>query len=315
MIHYRSVADLTRAVREGIGLLPRDIDLIVGIPRSGLLAASLVALYKNLPFTDLDGFLAGRCFAAGWRLKLIKESCSSQHVLVVDDSISTGRELNAARSQINNSPVKDTCKITYMAIYCAPEARNMVDVFVEEVPKCRVFEWNLFHSIHLSNACVDIDGVLCRDPLPSENDDGPEYAKFLKDASPNILPTVRISTLVSARLEKYRKETEEWLARHGVVYDDLILLDGVTAKQRRDMNLHAKIKAKVYSGSCSRLFVESSRRQAIEIAQIARKPVISVEDMVLYNGSPVSVSHYVSGVPARFLGLAKKKYWRLIRKH
>lgn len=33
--------------------LPRDIDLVVGIPRSGLLAANLLSLAANIPMADL----------------------------------------------------------------------------------------------------------------------------------------------------------------------------------------------------------------------------------------------------------------------
>jgi uncharacterized HAD superfamily protein len=31
----------------------------------------------------------------------------------------------------------------------------------------------------LKKACFDIDGVLCADPLPEQNDDGEKYINFL----------------------------------------------------------------------------------------------------------------------------------------
>ena len=64
-INYRSVADLERAVLRAGHRLPEGLDLVVGLPRSGLLAAALVALQRNLRFTDLDGYLSDRVFASG----------------------------------------------------------------------------------------------------------------------------------------------------------------------------------------------------------------------------------------------------------
>ncbi|WP_246674565.1 hypothetical protein [Mesorhizobium sp. B4-1-3] len=42
--------------------LPGDIDLVVGVPRSCILADAMVSLTANIPMTDLDSFLAGRIY-------------------------------------------------------------------------------------------------------------------------------------------------------------------------------------------------------------------------------------------------------------
>lgn len=42
---YRSIADLNRILLERLSLVPRDIDLIVGIPRSGMLPANFRLLF------------------------------------------------------------------------------------------------------------------------------------------------------------------------------------------------------------------------------------------------------------------------------
>ena len=55
-MNYRSIAQLAASVSRWSMSLPGDIDLVVGVPRSGLLAANLLALYRNLPFTDLEGY-------------------------------------------------------------------------------------------------------------------------------------------------------------------------------------------------------------------------------------------------------------------
>lgn len=71
----------------------------------------------------------------------------------------------------------------------------------------RVFEWNVLHHPVLNDACVDIDGVLCRDPTPAENDDGRKYREFLSTVEPTIVPGQRIGHLVTSRLEQYRPKT------------------------------------------------------------------------------------------------------------
>jgi hypothetical protein len=66
-MNYRSIATLNRQIVNWLDQLPSDLDLIVGIPRSGLLVANLLALHQNLPLTDIDGFLAGKIFYNGPR--------------------------------------------------------------------------------------------------------------------------------------------------------------------------------------------------------------------------------------------------------
>lgn len=63
---------------------------------------------------------------------------------------------------------------------------------------------------------MDIDGVLCADPTPEENDDGEKYRHFLLNTPPLFIPKVTIGTLVTSRLEKYRPETEAWLQKNHV---------------------------------------------------------------------------------------------------
>ncbi|MGH9423649.1 MAG: phosphoribosyltransferase, partial [Thermoanaerobaculia bacterium] len=58
-MNYRSINDLVLRVRELLPQVPRDVDLVVGIPRSGLLPATVIALALEKPVADLDSFLRG----------------------------------------------------------------------------------------------------------------------------------------------------------------------------------------------------------------------------------------------------------------
>ncbi len=50
-MNYRNIDDLNHCILQHLSILPRDFDLIVGIPRSGMFPANLLALYLNLPVT------------------------------------------------------------------------------------------------------------------------------------------------------------------------------------------------------------------------------------------------------------------------
>ncbi len=133
------------------------------------------------------------------------------------------------------------------------------------------------HHGDLSEFCVDIDGVLCVDPTEEENDDGKKYESFLSNAAPLIIPTKRIGNLVTCRLEKYRALTKEWLTRHGVRYDKLYMLDLPNKKARLTADCHAKYKAKIYKDLGAPFFIESSLRQAVDIAKFSGKQVLCME--------------------------------------
>ena len=48
-MNYRSFADMNNDLVRNLARFPHDVDLIVGIPRSGMLPANLLALYLNKP--------------------------------------------------------------------------------------------------------------------------------------------------------------------------------------------------------------------------------------------------------------------------
>jgi uncharacterized HAD superfamily protein/hypoxanthine phosphoribosyltransferase len=277
-MQYRALTDLKAAIVRASTKLPSDLDLIVGVPRSGLLAANLLALHLNLPLTDVDGLVEGRVIGSGRRARHRPDRTfplGARRILVLDDSVCSGSAMSEARARIAKSSVAD--KIIYAAVFVAPGAESFVDIAFETCPLPRFFEWNFMHHSALGEACVDIDGVLCRDPLPQENDDGPSYLEFLATVPPLHVPTVLIGTLVTCRLERYRAETSDWLARHGIRYRELVMLDLPSKKVRRELGIHASFKANAYRARPSQIFLESSVAQALDIADLASKPVFCLE--------------------------------------
>lgn len=294
-MHYRSVANLNRDILAWMKDLPNDLDLIVGIPRSGLLAANLLALHRNLPLTDVEGLLEGKVITGGQRCRqrsTMDLSSSKLSVLVIDDSVWQGSQMAATKHIIRTSNI--THNIRYAAVYVAPGSENAVDFFFEVVPMPRLFEWNIMHHSWLRVSCVDIDGVLCDDPTEDENDDGELYCRFLQNAEAFVVPSKTIGWLVTCRLEKYRHLTESWLEKHGINYNELIMMDLPNKQARVASGAHAAFKANVYQKTGARLFIESSSKQAVQIVKLSGKYVFCTETMEMLSPSNV-IRHYRRG--------------------
>ena len=87
-------------IRRNLWKIPHDIDLVVGVPRSGMLPASMIALYLNTKFTDLDSFVNGHIYNTGWtRADFLKKS-DIHKVLVVDDSIYSGKSIEDVKEKL-----------------------------------------------------------------------------------------------------------------------------------------------------------------------------------------------------------------------
>lgn len=267
------------------------------------MAASILALELNLPFTHLDGFVAGEVFQCGGTRSPrypVRSVSDSKHALLLDDSILSGGSLAEAKEQLLQSC--GSVKLTTAAVFAAPSAKHMVDFYFEICPVPRIFSWNYMHSPILEKCCVDIDGVLCRDPSPEENDDGPCYLEFLRSTESLRLPSYEVGWLVTARLEKYRSETEAWLKRQNVRYRNLVMLENHTAEERRRPGVHGAFKASTYSSVDAHLFIESDAGQADQIARLSGKQVLCVETQRLADPNPVSIPY------------ARSTLWRAVRK-
>ena len=281
---YKSYFDLSCDLRSNMGKIPKDIDLIVGVPKSGMIPAMMIGLNLNTSTTDLSSFLEGRIYSHGYSRTHNNQKRSifdCKKILVVDDSISSGVSMRRAREQVEQVTQGLDVQLFFMAIYATESAKGSVDFYCRIIHHPRIFEWNLMHSWTLNHSCVDIDGVLCTDPTETQNDDGERYVEFLEKVSPIFVPSRPIKMLVTNRLEKYRPQTENWLTKHGIVYESLVMLDLPSKKERIRLQAHGTFKADVYKKTQCILFIESDRSQAETIAKIARKPVLSVEDQKL----------------------------------
>ncbi len=303
-IEYRSISDMNNAILRNLQKFPHDVDIVVGIPRSGMLPANLLALYLNKPFTDIDSFIEGRIYNSGLRGNhVIIENTNK--VLIMDDSICTGTALEKVKRKIDNrKEYISNYNLIFGVVFATKETKRMVDIYCETVEMMRAFQWNLFnHAFIIPKSTFDIDGVLC--PNPPIDDDGPLYLEYISSAPVLYRPSLKIDTIISCRLEKYRTVTEKWLRESGIEYNKLIMLNLDSKEERIKWGQHGKFKGDLYKKSDNILFVESSLKEACVISQISRKPVFCTENFQMINNETIiDLVEHATGVD-RFLNKIK----------
>ena len=282
---YTSYQDMADVIRRNVWKVPADVDLIVGIPRSGMIPALMLAELLNVRCTDLDSFLEGRVMSCGGRGRLIRGDQKGR-VLVLDDTVFFGNALNKARERL--APVADDHDIIYGCIYAeGKHAKEMVDLYFHDIyqpgEKNWLYEWNVLHhySKNTESAMWDIDGLLCKDPPDDHNQEA--YERYLPNAIPMIIPTTHVGAFVTYRLERYRGITEDWLRRHGIDYGQLLMFPSHDREERNHTQSPARFKAKAYAAAhWAKTFYESEARQAERIHQLTGKPVFCYETGKFY---------------------------------
>lgn len=265
MLNVRSLADLNAAIVAGLHRIDRSaFDVVVGIPRSGMLPASIIATYLQKPLADVAGYAAG--IVHGRSGKALEPGA---RVLLVDDTVNKGRAMARAVEALPRARITRLC---VFGPYQVPAA-GVVDISLADCPGPRVFAWNLLKHKRLARWAFDMDGVLCRDNTKAENDDGERYARFIAGAEPLFLPQRPVGHIVTCRLERYRSETEKWLRRHNVEFGELHMMPYATKAERMEHGNRGGWKAGVARRVGAELFVESCPKQAGIIAREAGIPV------------------------------------------
>ena len=306
-MNYRSLADLNDTIIRNLHRLPRDIDLVVGVPRSGLLAANLFSLVTNIRLTDLDSFLEGRIYTSGTTKRhsgLERDIADMRRILILDDSIQGGNAMRDARKRVEESGIQDRieAEILFSAVYGAQSSHPEADFIFEQVNHPCLFQWNFMHHSVLDKNCVVIDGVLCPAQIEQDNDGEEAYLQSLSEALPLHATSRRIGYLVTTRPEKYRKLTEAWLERHDIRYGELIMADFPSRDEEQLLAENSRFKADFYRKSDASLFIENDYEQAQMIAKMSGKPVLCVEAHHISRPdslSPVALRQQMRNLPIR----------------
>lgn len=283
---YKSYEDLSDCIRRNAWKIPQNVDLIVGVPRSGMIPALMLAELLNKRCADLDAFIEGREMSCGGRQRLVRETTRMKKVLVLDDTVFSGNAMRKARKRL--APLEGKYDIIYGCVYAeGKNTKQMVDLWLEDIwcegEKMWLYEWNVLHHYGKKTqlSMWDIDGLICKDPPDDRNT--LVYEAYLPDAVPMVIPTTRIGAFVTYRLERYRGVTEAWLHGHGIDYGELLMFNAPNRDIRNSMMSPAKYKAQLYrQATWAQLFMESDARQAERIFQLAGKPVWCYENGRVY---------------------------------
>lgn len=265
--------DLQLDTKKLASRLPSDLSAVVGIARSGLMPASILSTMLHLPLYSVSR--AGVVdLGYGTRLGERGAPNGRSTVLLVDDTAFAGTAMRTYPAILERAfPGVHVLKAV---IYASAEAHRLVDFYSVLLPKPHWLEWHWFNSPMVARAAFDFDGILCHDPEPGEDDDGPRYREFLRRAQPLYVPRhTRIPLVVTARLDRpeYRRLTQEWLARWRITAGRLVMGPWSSVRARNPRSV-ARFKANQYRQSKLSLFVESDPKQAEAIAAQTGKRVL-----------------------------------------
>lgn len=255
-MEFRSVADLSRTVVLACDRIPADIDLVTGIPRSGMLAASLIALHRNIRLVDLDGFLSGAHPGVGrTAAAMIASEAPVHHALIVDDSIASGKSMRVVRDKVRRAA--PGARVTFLAVYGSKTTHTEVDIVLERVSMPRIFEWNLLRHNRLTDSVIAMEGVLFRGAMDLSR--------------PAMLKPLRpVPHLVVRAPETRRSNIESWLRDQAIRHGRLWLCD------EADDDRYRSRKAQIYIESNCCLFIDGPGRDAIAVARESLRPVLSI---------------------------------------
>lgn len=211
--NYSKMNTVTDDVVEWCKSISSDFDVVVAIPRSGLIAGSIISTYFGKPLSTPEMIIENK----KWMSKKADNSNFYNRILLVDDLLWTGKQMNEVREQLRTK--LPTINIRCAALYINESLTNEVNLFYKTVPDnslCHC-DYNLMHA-RPGKIAYDLDGVLCFDWDNISN-----YENHLCTVKPYRIPVYEIDCILTARLEIYRPVTEQWLKDHDVKWKKLYM--------------------------------------------------------------------------------------------
>ncbi|MGA2158534.1 MAG: phosphoribosyltransferase family protein [Dehalococcoidia bacterium] len=271
---FVTIEELVAWTNEWIKSFPINYDAIVGIPRSGLLVASLIAVKLGKPLTTPQ-LLAENQY---WMSNRAETDREIKRILLVDDAVGFGDSFEQSKPYL--AKIGDNISVTTAALIVDDTSKNMVDLYYKIIPFPHMYEWNMMHVKKGKLAC-DMDGVICEECTPAIDSDEESYSNWIRNARPYLIPAFEIDVIISNRLEKYRAATVEWLSKHGVQYKELLLWD-IEFKEERE-GKWAQNKVASILKTKPDIVWESGLDQASEIWKSTKIPTLCVDEMILFS--------------------------------
>lgn len=251
----------------------KGYDAVIGVPRSGMVVASQMSIRLGIPLYSLGEF--GPIYlGGGLRVRRRGESTEPKKALLVEDSTASGHSFLEAENWMDEA--MQEWNVGKAAIYAVPGQIDELAEYHRELELPHWFEWNLLWNKWMMDQWkigVDFDGILCPDFTPEQDDDGWRYLDAMKKARCLVPAGTHIYAIITARLEKYRPWTEDWLRKHEITYDNLIMAPWEDAEQRKRFCL-GTYKAEHCQKLEVGMFVESCPHQSHIIKSKRHQPVL-----------------------------------------
>jgi adenine/guanine phosphoribosyltransferase-like PRPP-binding protein len=252
-------------IRMWLNSLSSDFDIVVGIPRSGLMTASIIAIEFGKPLSTPDQIIQGKYWITRTNTSELKIDVDNAKILLVDDSAGTGTTMEEARELINTN--KPYIEIITAATYVSDpsEPYYYYKRFKKQQP---ILVRALMHNSFIPPVAFDMDGVICEDYA------GQEYHGFLMNAKPHKIPIYTIDFIITGRKRKYQQETLDWLQQYNVKWKVLLMCP----EDETTISFKSRMIRKYKPG----IFVESNPAEAKEINRRTGVLVICIGDEKLY---------------------------------
>lgn len=268
---FKSYQDLIKDIKYNLlPKLPNDIGFVYGLPRSGMIPASIISTLIGAKLGVL-----GEGLYFGQRGKYLNNK--KKKYLIVDDSSRTGFSLKEAKKKIN----LDNDSFYSCVVYTTCQTSGLVDFYAKELDKKRMFEWNFTGIKSTLSSAWDLDGAICTDPTIFDDDSENYRNEILYGVKPLFKPLVKVKAIITNRIERWRPETEAWLKRNNVEFDELLMQPYETASERRRFSKPYIFKSEQLRNSDYSFFVESDLKQAHRIQESTSLPILCIETMAI----------------------------------
>lgn len=162
VLNYRSISDMTSLIKQKLSFISSEYDFIVGVPKSGLITASIISTLLNIPIVPIEVLTSNNYKNISMNPKKWKRQISLQlnerySVLLVEDSVNTGDSIKSALTVIEKSPY--ILDVKTLCAYGTERSLYIADYVLEVCPQPRFFEWNFPHSYILNKSIVTSSSI------------------------------------------------------------------------------------------------------------------------------------------------------------
>lgn len=247
---------------------------IIGIPRSGLIPASILATNMHLPLFSIDKEGKLIQLQTGGRAENL--SITDGKWLLVDDTCVSGTAIKKAAEKLGLS--RD--EYVSLAIYCDNLKSVDFGAFLYYAP--HFLEWCFVNTFYAKHAYFDLDGIICEDWIDPKGEytefGNPDRIKFLYNAKPIYLPRKFPIKIITARPIAFAAITMQWLQKMQIKVEEIYFWEEHPDERWKHPLTVAEWKADILSRIKKRrhvnFYIESNPSQALAIMQLAALPVI-----------------------------------------